>query len=384
MCLDGTDATPHCIVTVAVCYPSRMRLRPILLCALTACAGNTATQAAVEHPEAVTKAADAKADDPRRFSDHPTFGELVRLAQTLDNATAGHSSAGCLIELASTDSSKAHLNADLSPAARPLPDASVQCDDAVVEQVGPVAVMSTWGNIPGETDAGLLVAFTTTSPAAVKAPAIGMFVTQRGVLLRGADASLRAHPELMTQDQAGALLGAVSGSATVYATADRELELRALVAALELVPNRFEIALAVTLPKGTHLPASAPSSHEAMCPNGLPAPAMAEHEGELDSAAAQRALAPLREAALSCALNAGGRALLGGHLVLALRIGANGRALETCFSADEIAEPALRRCLIAAARDLPYPQPSAAGFADLEIPLQIALEGPSAQRVRCQ
>jgi hypothetical protein len=363
-----------------------MRLRPILLCALTACAGNTATQPAVGHPEPVTKAEPpaAKADDPRRFSDHPTFGELVRLGQTLDNASAGHSSAGCLIALARTSSSTARLDADLALAARPLPDASQHCDDAVAEQAGPVAVMSTWGNLPGEADSGLLVAFTTTSPAAVKAPAIGMFVTQRGVLLRAADPGLRAHPEAMTHDQAGVLLAALSGPATIYATADRDLELRALVAALELVPNRFEVALAVALPKGTHLPASAPVSQEGLCPTGLPAPASAEHEGELDSAAAQRALAPLREAALSCALNTGGRALLGGRLVLALRIGADGRARETCFSNDEIAEPTLRRCLIAAARDLPYPRPSAAGFADLEVPLQIALEGPSPQRVRCQ
>jgi hypothetical protein len=116
----------------------------------------------------------------------------------------------------------------------------------------------------------------------------------------------------------------------------------------------------------------------------LPAPGSAEHEGELDSAAAQRALAPLREAALSCALNAGGRALLGGRLVLALRIGANGRASESCFRTDEIAEVRLRRCVIAAARDLPFPQPSQAGFADVEIPLQITLQGPSPQRVRCE
>lgn len=359
-----------------------MHWRSLLLCALTACAGHHATQQPAEHPEPVTKAAPPaeSSASPRALSEHATFGELVRVAQSLDTAAAGHSSKGCLLRL----TAPARLEADLALAARPLPDPVVHSDDAISEVLGPVAVMSSWGNVPGEAEAGLLVAFTTTSPAAVKLPAVALFATQRGVLLRAADAGIRAHPEVMTRDQAGVLLAALPGPATIYATADRDLDLHALLAALELVPNRFEIALAVALPKGTQLPAAAPVDPSALCPAGLPAPAGSEREGDLSSAAAQQAVTPLREAALSCALNAGGRALLGGRLVLALRIGADGRARETCFVADEIGEAALRRCLLSAARDLPFPRPNPAGFADLQVPLQLSLAGPSPQRARCE
>lgn len=282
-------------------------------------------------------------------------------------------------------SAPARLEADLAVAARPLPPAPEQCERAVADSVGAVPVISAWGNRPGESDDGVLVAFTTTTPKAVKNPAVGMFVTTDGVLLRAADPSIRAKPEAMTPDQAGVLLSSLAGAATIYATADRDLPLAQLLEAVELVPTRFEVALAVALPKGTKLPTLTPPPSRASdrCPDGLPPPAASEHEGELSGAAAQSSVGPLREHALSCALSTGGRALLGGRLVLALRIADNGRAREACFVSDEIDEPLLRRCLVSAARDLAFPTPSPAGFADLQVPLQIELEGPAAQRPRC-
>ena len=149
------------------------------------------------------------------------------------------------------------------------------------------------------------------------------------------------------------------------------------------IPNRFEVALAVALPKETRLPPPAAASTELLCPDGLPAPAHGEHEGDLDAASARTAFGPLREAALSCALATGGRALLGGRLVLGLRIGADGKAAQLCFVSDAIAEPQLRRCLVSAARDLSLPTPHPAGFVDLNVPLEIALEGPTQQRTSC-
>lgn len=284
-------------------------------------------------------------------------------------------------------SNPARLEADLAIAARPLPPAPEQCERAVAESVGAIPVISTWGNRPGESDDGVLVAFTTTTPKAVKNPAIGLFVTTAGVLLRAADPNLRAKPERMTPDQAGVLLSSVAGPGTVYVTADRDLPLSQLLETVELVvPDRFEIALAVALPKGTKLPVLTPPTAARageLCPDGLPPPAASDREGELSGAAAQSSVGPLREHALACALNTGGRALLGGRLVLALRIADNGRAREACFVSDEIGEPLLRRCLVSAARDLAFPAPSPAGFADLQVPLQIELEGPAAQRPRC-
>jgi hypothetical protein len=179
------------------------------------------------------------------------------------------------------------------------------------------------------------------------------------------------------------VLSGLSGSATVYVTADRTQPLRSLYGLLRLIPNRYEVALAVALPPGTRLPARAPDSPEGLCPKGLPEPASGEVEGSLGQDAVRTAVAPLRTAALSCALSAGGRALLGGRLTLALRVGKEGRATTACVVEDAIGEPLLRRCLISAARDLNLPAPSPAGFVDLHLPLQIALTGPSAQRASC-
>jgi hypothetical protein len=166
-------------------------------------------------------------------------------------------------------------------------------------------------------------------------------------------------------------------------TAERAIALRRLSELLKLVPNRHEVALAVALPKATRLPPPVADSGEGLCLNGLSEPAATEEEGSVDAAAAQRALAPLREAALSCALSSGGKALLGGKLVLGLRIGADGRAREACFVSDAIAEPVLRRCLLSSVRNLALPAPKPAGFADVHLPLQIELAGPKPQRASC-
>jgi hypothetical protein len=367
-----------------------MRLRDFLAVASTLVACNATNQPAPQHPEhqhslapppTAAGAPQLAPPDPRALPERATFGELVQVAQAVDSAGEAHSTSGCMLRI----SKPARLEADLAVAARPLPPAPEQCEAAVADSVGAIPVISAWGNRPGESDDGVLVAFTTTTPKAVKNPAIGMFITTDGVLLRAADPGIRAKPESMTPDQAGVLLSSVEGPATVYATADRDLPLTQLLEAVELVPSRFEVALAVALPKGTKLPALTPPADRGgdLCPDGLPPPAASDREGELSGAAAQSSIGPLREHALACALNTGGRALLGGRLVLALRIATNGRAREACFVKDEIGEPLLRRCLVSAARDLTFPAPNPAGFADLQVPLQLELEGPAAQRPRC-
>ena len=332
-----------------------------------------ATATAATQPQAVSS------PDVRRLPRNATFADLVDTARATDSAGDSRSEAGCLLR----EPEPVRLEADLLPAARPLPRPLPDLSQAVAQQVGAVALLSGWGNVPGELPDVILLGFTTTTPAAIKNPVIALFMTRAGTFVRGAEPALRAHSEALTTTATTALLAQVTGPAAVYVTAEADISIAALIELLRAIPNRFELGLAVALPKGTRLPPPAAPGNELLCPAGLPAPANTEREGALDAASAQTAFAPLKDAALSCAIATGGRALLGGRLVLGLRIGANGKARDLCFISDAIAEPLLRRCLISAARDLALPTPRGAGFVDVNIPLEIALEGPSAQRASC-
>ncbi|MET0384960.1 MAG: hypothetical protein ABW321_03325 [Polyangiales bacterium] len=317
--------------------------------------------------------------DPRDLPDQATFGDLVQSARHLDDTSNGHSTAGCLLRTRE----RLRLEADLSPGARPLPPVPERAIEGEPQQPsGGIGVMTTWGTIAGESSDPILLAFTTTSLGAFKLPAIGVFATSAGVVIRAADRSLRTEHPLSAED-AGTWLARSNSAGTVYLTADRNVPVRTALAVARFIPNRFEVALAVTLPSATRLPRASGDNNEGLCADGLPAPAPTEAEGELTAAMAQSAVAPLRDAALKCALQAGGRALLGGKLVLALRVDANGKTRETCFPQDAIREPLLRRCLLGAVRDLSLPRPSPSGFADLHVPLQIELTGPAPQRASC-
>ncbi|HEX4354296.1 MAG TPA: hypothetical protein VHZ95_15310, partial [Polyangiales bacterium] len=316
--------------------------------------------------------------DPRALKAHATFGDLVDAARALDGSNENHSDAGCLLR----GRDPIRLEADLSPGARPLPPVQDELASSLEAQSGPVALLSAWGKVAGEPGV-VLLALTTTTPAAIKLPVISLFMTRKGTYVRGEDAALRARPGALSASDATTLLSQLSSPAAVYVSAEREIALSSLLDLMRAIPNRFEVGLAVALPKETRLPPTAATSNDWMCPDGLPAPGPSEHEGELTASDARDALAPLRQAALSCALASGGRALLGGRLVLSLRIGANGKAEQSCFASDAIGEAQLRRCLISAARDVQLPSPHPAGFVDLNVPLEIALEGPSAQRVSC-
>jgi hypothetical protein len=321
--------------------------------------------------------------DPREVPGQAHFGDLVRLAQELDGSGNGHSEAGCLLR----GTEPLHFEADLSLSVRPLPPVSEHAKEVMDDKSGAITVLSPWGTSGAaktELSDAILLPFTTTSPGAVKLPTVALFATRDGVYLRANKGLLPGAPSTaLSPEEAGSWLARLGEPAAVYVTAERALELRKLTELLKLVPNRHEVALAVALPKGTRLPTPAADNGEGQCPQGLPEPAAAEVEGSLDATAAQGALAPLREAALSCALSSGGKALLGGKLVLALRIGPDGRAREACFVSDAIAEPVLRRCLLSSVRDLPLPMPKPTGFADVHLPLQIELAGPKPQRASC-
>jgi hypothetical protein len=310
---------------------------------------------------------------------HPTFADVVDLARNLDATGNAQSEAGCLLASAEP----ARFTADVLLAMRPLPDAPKELATLLLRAAGPPAVVTAWGSTPGELPDLTLAAFTTTTPASSKAAPVGVFVTAQGVFLRGAELSLRARPEALDLGTAGSLLAQLPDPVIAYVTAEAGGSVQQLTAALRSLPNRFEVALAVVLPKGTRLPAPPERSRELLCPEGLPEPAADEPEGELDPAALRTALAPLKDAALRCALATGGQALQGGRLELALRIGANGKPRELCLQNDAIGEAILRKCIVEAARGFSYPAPNPAGFVDVVLPLQLALSGPAAQRALC-
>lgn len=363
-------------------------LRPLSMVALVACGAHAdgATRpaqpstASASKPTTQMTAAPAPAPDPRELSGQAHFGDLVRLAQALDSSDKGHSEAGCLLR--GTEPLK--FEADLSLSVRPLPPAPDHVAEGIGDKLGTVTVMSPWQTLPGDLPDATLLPFTTTSPNAVKRPTLALFATREGAFLRGPRDLLAAPPSALSPDEAGAWLARLNEPAAVYVTADRALDLRRLVEVLKRIPDRHEVALAVALPAGTRLPPPATDSGEGLCEQGLPDPEPGQTEGGLDPRAAQGALAPLRGAALSCALSTGGRALLGGKLMLALRVGKDGRAHAACFVSDEVREPLLRRCLLASVRDLPLPTPSPAGFVDVHVPLQLELAGPKPQRASCQ
>jgi hypothetical protein len=317
--------------------------------------------------------------DPRELPAQATFADLVDAARATDGAGEAHSEAGCLLRPGETP----RLEADLLPAARPLPRPASDLATSIEPTVGAVGVLSAWGNVSGEVPDVVLLAFTTTTPQAVRNPIVALFVTRGGTFVRAADPVLRAQRAALSNEAAAALLTRLSGPAVVYVTAEAEVPLRSLLELLRAIPNRLEIGLAVALLKTTRLPPPAAEDRTGLCPDGLPAPGKNEREGSLAANDAQTAFGPLRDAALSCALATGGRALLGGHLVLGMRLAADGSAPHVCFVADAVGEPMLRRCLISAARDLHLPAPKG-GFVDLNVPLELALVGPPAQRASCE
>ena len=331
--------------------------------------------------------------DLRRLPAASTFADWVEAAGLLDAAAAGRSETGCLVRRGEA----LDFEADLLLAAHPLPRPESGLAAQLEQQVGAPAVITGWGSVApareaaaasaaaGSSPSGSLVllAFTTTTPGSVRQPPIALFATRAGTFVRADDLALRAQRAALPNAAAAALTARVAGPATVYVTADPDVPSNELVELLRAIPDRFELALAVALPGSTRLPPTAADDREGSCPGGLPEPAADAAEGELSASAAQSAFTPLREAALACALTSGGRALLGGRLVLGVRVGADGKPSDACFVQDAIGEPMLRRCLISAARDLRLPAPSPAGFVDLHIPLEISLSGPARQRASC-
>jgi hypothetical protein len=350
-----------------------------LLGSLTGCA--TAAAPAPKQPKTAQPAAATAAEDLRALPPDATFDDLVRATRNLDQASTTQSTEGCLLR----GQAPARLSADLLLSLKPLPTPPETIGEWVEGDPGVPTVLTAWDRVPG-TSPLTLAAFTTTTAAAVQGKPVVLIMTRRGTYLRTQASSLAQRTGLLAHQAVGGWLAQLTASDTtsVYVTAEARVPLADLRALLQSIPDRFEVALAVTLPKGTQLPPDAPPSQELLCPDGLPEPAEGVPEGDIDGVALRDAMQPLREAALSCAQSTGGRAALGGRLVLALRVGADGRTAHACFVEDEVHDAMLRRCLASSAHSLALPKPAPAGFVDVALPLHIDLVGLSKQRAVCE
>ncbi len=347
--------------------------------------GETATEAHAD-TSADTTTETATEPDFRSLAPHATFAALVDAARMPDETRRTDSDAGCLL----AGETRFPFPADVLVAARPPAAAQAPLTSTLEEAAGPPTVLSAWGMQPGEALDLSLVAFTTTSASTQQRPVLALFLTAQGIYARGASPEVRAQPKAMTLDQASALLASIptERAPVVYVSAEAKIPLSDLRALLRALPASFEAALAVALPKGSRLPApTAPSqteSGDSFCPNGLPAPAASEREGDLSAEALRAAIPLLRDAVPRCAADGGARAALGGKLTLSLRIDEAGRVRHACLAQDEIGEPLLRRCIAQSAREISFAVPSPAGSVDLELPLALAAGGPAAQRPICE
>lgn len=252
------------------------------------------------------------------------------------------------------------LEADLAAAVRPLPEPppslSARFDRAVL--------LTRHGAI-GEPTAPLgLVAFTTGRPAAGVQSAKVLVVTQRALYVGGTD---RARFEEIDPTRLASL---DDGHTPLFVTADAEVPLRTLAAVLERLPAMpGRVAFAVALPADTRLPAPPELSVETAPICELPE---AEDAGTASREALRAGLAPLIERAGLCAGTTEGPGALGGRVEISLRVGARGRVVDACVSADETDDGVLRACLLAAARELVLPVPSGGETYALAVPFAIA------------
>jgi hypothetical protein len=375
---------------------SRLPLALALVLGLCSCGGtSTATR-----PEPRTRAprgpADAGVDarrgpSPRALGATANFGELVRAARTLEDRGEDGASAGCLLRGTGEVGAAWRLEADVAVAVRPLPAAWDDYDAHLRAHRGPARILSRWGVTRAESYALALVTFTSTVPVDVALPAAVVVLTDEGAYVLGTTegtASASAPVPLARVNEALLALRPNTPPALVAVTAEANVPLGALREALSLlgalgVPVTLGVPLAPDVRLPEERPVAPDVAERGLCARGLPeAPADAT-EGDLAASAVMDALGPLRDAAARCLSVASGRAAAGGRIDVTLRIGADGTVGEACALRDEPLDPALRLCVLEAARALHFPAPSPAGYVDVVLPLRLAADATLEQRPLC-
>lgn len=384
--------------------PFRHRARPArfaitLAVALCACGPSTAqrpTRTSREHVTSTdrgrpTTDTPATTLDTRALGAAATFADLVHAARTLEDRGDANSSARCLLRGTGEVGASWRLEADIAVAVRPLPAPWDDYDAHLRAHRGPVRLLSRWGQTRAEPYALALATFTSTVPVDATRAAALVALTNEGAHVVGTTPGAMAAGAPMPLARVAEALRALQPSGTpalIALTAEAEVPLASVREMLALLAELgVPVALAVPLAPDVRLPAEPPVAPDAaergLCGRGLPEPPPSATEGDLAESAVIGALTPLREAAARCLTVASGRAASGGRLDVTLRIGADGAVTEACTLRDELLDPALRMCVLEAARALRFPVPSPAGYVDIVLPLRLAADASLAQRPLC-
>lgn len=329
------------------------------------------------------------AQDPRILTDKTNFGNLVDVVNLLDQHTAHHSETNCFLRKLDTEKPSWRIEADLAVAVRPLPKALNDLSAKLQEEPKPIHVMTRWGRIGEHTDGFVLVAFTTTTPASAKLPAVALFVTAAGVYVRQSEAVLEIQAEPLKLSDIGPFLAKATAQKEfiLFITADEALPLGQLHELLFMLPYpKPEVALATVLGPDTRLPQPPKVDDESKkhwCPSGLPELPESEGEGNLPPTEIKASLGPLLEGSQKCLASAVGPSASGGQVLIAFRIGKSGKVESQCLVQDEIKDAALASCLLEAAGDLTFTPPSPSGFVDVHLPLRLTPMGIDQQRPIC-
>jgi len=315
--------------------------------------------------------------DARGLALGATWGQLVQSARQLDDESRAESDVGCVLR----GTGPYRFTADVAVAIRPLPEAPEDLDVRLVESTS-ARLFTRWGQINPGGDLAV-VAFTGT-PAPQGTTGAAIFVTDQGIYVRPAGHGPTEGP-LPFDEGAGAARATVAGSPMTLIAAESSAALSAVRDLLEALPLEASprIALGVTLAPDVRLPD--PTTREddgrGLCPDGLPR--LAGDAGELAAQAIVGALGPLRDGATRCMASATGPGAAGSRIGLAMRIGPDGRLSEACMTADSASDPALRDCLLEAARATTFPTPDPAGAVDVLLPMELVPDASLAQALIC-
>jgi len=325
--------------------------------------------------------------DPRVLPAGATFGDLLSSVQRLDDRAEADSTAGCILR-GRGGASPWRLEADLSVAVRPLPEAPADLDERVGEATA-VRVLSRWGQRGTSVRDFVLVAFTSTPPLSGEG-GIGVFLTDQGVYSRPVGEEEVELVGPVSVDQIGARLQQrlADQAVPVYVAAEAGVSLETLRTLLHWLPESVagSTVLSVPLAPDTRLPepgAIEGQQDAGLCPDGPPSPEDESAEGELDAATVVEALAPFRDAARECFSNATGTAARGGRVTLAILVDREGAVSEACAPEDETGSPGFRACLLEALDAIRFPPPDPPGRVEVRFPLVFEPDDSLRQQPLC-
>jgi hypothetical protein len=378
-----TFAVASLITTIAItathCGGAQETVKPI-----TSQSAKPATEKAPKAP------AEEMPADSRVLAAYATFGDVVTAANNLDQRLLSHSDKKCLLRRPALLQEPWNLDADLAVAVRPLPSTPDDLDKRLEGHPGKVHVMTLWGRVGDDTNAIVLVAFTTTSPQSARLPAVALFLTDRGITVRQSDEASEPNAAPLQLADVGPFLANLASKKefALYVTANANISLRALYDLLSVLPYpQREVALTVALAPETRLPKPfIPSAKEAdiWCPQGLPEPPEEAPQGDIPQIEIMTAMGSMRDKARQCLSVAEGSGAAGGRVVIAMRVDENGNVSKQCLVEDAIQDLALGKCLLSTVGELRFPPPSPKGFVDIHLPLKLSPEGISGQSPICK